>query len=89
MPKTMTISKARQELTALPDQLTKEPQTIAITRRGQPVLALIPWEMYESIVETLEILGDEETVGALRKAIREIGDGQGVDWARAREQLRP
>ena len=88
MAKTMPISKARQELTALPDQLAREPEPMAITRKGQPGLALLPWDLYQSIVETLEILGDEETVEALRKAIREIEHGQEVDWATAREQMR-
>ena len=87
MPRMMPITRARYELTALPEQLAREPETIAITRKGQPVLAVLPWDVYESIVETLEILGDKETVERLRMAISEIEDGRGLDWETAREQL--
>ena len=88
MPRTMTISKARQQLTTLPERLAEDTETIAITRKGVPVLALIPWDLYESLVETLEILGDEPMVTALRRAVQEVEAGRGVEWAAAREQLR-
>jgi hypothetical protein len=31
---------------------------VTITRRVRLVLAVLPWEFYESIIETLDILGD-------------------------------
>ena len=56
MPKDISITEARQEITALPERLAKEPGAVAVTRRGKPVLAIMPWDLYESIIETLEIL---------------------------------
>ncbi len=62
MTKTMPMVDARKRLTNLPEELLHG-DTIDIaqvTRRGRPVLAVMPWELYESISETLEVLGDGE-----------------------------
>jgi mRNA interferase RelE/StbE len=57
----LTISEARRALLDLPEKLARTPErAVTITRRGQPALAILPWEFYESIVETLDILGDPE-----------------------------
>lgn len=72
----MTISRARSEITALPRRFSKRPEAVTVTRRGKPVLAIMPWELYESIVETLEIMGDEEMMDALKKSIRDIKNGR-------------
>ena len=36
----------------------------------------MPWDLYESIVETLEILGDQNLMAALRKGIKDIEEGR-------------
>ena len=86
-PMQIPIIKARDRLTSLPEELTEEPGAIAVTRRGEPVLAILPWELYESIVETLEILSDEEMMAALRQSIKEASEGQAVPWDRAKQEL--
>ena len=57
----MPIAEARKVLNQLPDRFAAEPEAsaLAVTRRGRPVLALMPWSLYHGIVETLEVLGDE------------------------------
>jgi len=90
MTKSIPIIEARNQLTRLPAQFEKEPQTgaLAVTRRGKPVLALMSWELYESLVETLEILGDKELMKAFRKGVREIQAGKGIPWEKVKEDLR-
>ena len=83
----LPIIKARDRLTSLPEELAEEPGAIAVTRRGEPVLAILPWDLYESIVETLEILSDEELTVALRQSIKEASEGQAVPWDRAKKEL--
>lgn len=82
-----SMSEARNELTALPEKLEKKHSAAAITRRGKPVLAVMPWDLYESIIETLEILGDEKMSIALHKGIEEIAAGKGVPWEKAKREL--
>ena len=49
----LTISEARKEFLDLPEKLAREPErAVIITRRGQPVLAVLRWEFYESLVES-------------------------------------
>ena len=81
------IIKARHRLTSLPEELALEPGAVAVTRLGEPVLAILPWDLYESIVETLEILGDEELMAALRQAIKEADEGKAIPWDQARKGL--
>jgi antitoxin YefM len=85
--KDIPITEARHELTSLPERLVEEPGAVAVTRRGKPVLAILPWDLYESILETLEILGDKEQMAALRKGIEEITKGKGIPWEKARRPL--
>jgi antitoxin YefM len=84
----MPIIKARDRLTSLPEELAEEPGAIAVTRRGEPVLAILPWDLYESIVETLEILGDEDLMTALRQSVKEVSEGKTVPWDRAKQELK-
>lgn len=85
--KNYSMSEARNALTAMPEKLEKQHNAVAITRRGKPVLAVMPWELYESIMETLEILGDEEMTAALHNGILEIADGKGAAWEKAKRAL--
>jgi len=85
--KNYSISEARNELTAMPQKLEKQHSAVAITRRGKPVLAVMPWYLYGSIRETLEILGDEEMNAALHKGIVEFAAGKGVSWEKAKREL--
>lgn len=87
MAKDMPMTDARHELTSLPEQLSVSHEAVAVTRRGKPVLAILPWEEYEAIVETLEILSDEDLMRALRQGIREARQGKGIPWAQAKRKL--
>jgi prevent-host-death family protein len=81
------ITEAKQELNSLPEKLTQQGGTLAITRNGKPVLAVMTWEYYEAILETLEIYGDAELMTNLRQGIIEAKSAQGIDWESAKQNL--
>jgi len=84
----LTISEARKALLDLPEKLARTPErAVTVTRRGQPVLAILPWEFYESVVETLEVLGDPEMVTALRESLDDLTRGRVVGNAEAKKRL--
>ncbi len=89
MIKTMPIIEVRRKLTTLCEEFEQEPETgaIAVTRRGKPILAVMPWELYESIVETLEIMGDEELMQALRLGIKDIEEGRTSSMDEVKQEL--
>lgn len=72
-----SISEIREQITRLPERFDREPEAIAVTRHGKPVMAILPWELYESIIETLEVLGDPEQMAAFREGVREMEEGKG------------
>ncbi len=78
---------ARRGLTKLPEKLEARPATVAVTRRGKPVLAIMTWEDYESIMETLGVLSDDEAVEQLRRSIREVKEGKAIPWKEAKVHL--
>ncbi len=61
----LAMAEARKQLPKLADALEKHPEigAIKITRRGKPVLAVLSWDLYESVIETMEIMSDPETDG--------------------------
>lgn len=85
--KDLPITEARDELTTLPDKLSHTHETVTVTRRGKPVLAILPWEEYEAIVETLEILSDADLMTQLRQGIKEMKQGKLIPWDQVKHEL--
>jgi antitoxin YefM len=83
----LPITEARHELTSLPEKLTQQGGALAITRRGKPVLAVMTWQHYEAILETLEIYGDPNLMTNLRQGIAEAKSEQGLDWESSKQEL--
>ena len=89
MARTLSIMEARKQLTSLPEALVHDGQSdvLEVTRRGKPVLAVMPWELYEAVAETLEVMGDKELLEQLRQSIRELEAGELVPWQDAKREL--
>jgi len=85
--KELTTVNARRELTKLPEILGAEPATVAVTRRGKPVLAIMTWGDYQAIQETLEILNDNDAIEQLRRSIKEVKEGKTIPWEKAKARL--
>jgi antitoxin YefM len=58
MIRAMPMLETRMKLTRLPEDFEQDPDlgAVAITRRGKPVLAVMPWELYEATMKCLNIL---------------------------------
>ena len=76
------MEKARAELTRLPERLVPEgtEHAITVTRRGKPVLVVLSWSLHEALMETLEIVADEEQMAKLREAIQQVASGKTRPW---------
>ncbi len=85
----LPMIEARERLTSLPEELEqdKELGAIAITRQGKPVLAVMSWELYESLVETLEIMSDPEAMAAFHQGVKEMKEGKGIPLEEVKRQL--
>lgn len=88
MQKEMTIVEARNRLTQLSEELSNgDTDAIAITRRGKPILAVMPYDVYDTIVETLEIMSDPELMLTLRQSIQEADDGKLIPWEMVKQEM--
>jgi antitoxin YefM len=89
MTHTLSIMEARKQLTSLPETLLHDGQVdvLEVTRRGKPVLAVMPWELYEAVSETLEVMGDTELMAQLRQSIQEMNSGKLTPWQDAKQEL--
>jgi antitoxin YefM len=83
----LSISQARSKLTKLADDLGESHETVEVTNRGKPVLAILPWDLYESMMETMEILADKEMMDQVRRGIKEYKAGKGIPLADVKKRL--
>ena len=85
MPKQLTITQAQQQLPSLSKELTNEP--IIITQDGVPVIAALSYQHLSELMETLDILADQEFVLKLRKSLVEAEQDSTVAWDDVKIQL--
>jgi PHD/YefM family antitoxin component YafN of YafNO toxin-antitoxin module len=85
----LAMAEARKQLPKLADALEKHPEigAIKITRRGKPVLAVLSWDLYESVVETMEIMSDPEMMAAFRQGVKEMEEGKAIPWEQIKKEL--
>ena len=83
----MSITDARSRLTGLHTELSGSPGYIALTRYGRPVMALMSWELFESLQETMEIMGDPELMSQLRDSIKDIEEGRTISLDELKAEL--
>jgi antitoxin YefM len=90
----LSISEAQKELNRLPEQFEEGPEAVTVTRYGKPVMAILPYNTYKSLLEaiealqeTLEILKDEELMATFRESIKALKSGEMLDWEDAKREL--
>ena len=76
MAKYLTVSEAQQQLPELSAQLTDQPAII--TQDGKPVMVAFGLEQLESLMETIEIITDEEFMSDLKQGIKEAEQGETI-----------
>ena len=82
-----TLSEIQDKITLLPEHFKAMPEVVAIIQNGKPVMAILPWELYESFIETLEVMGDTELMTAFRQGVQELQEGKGEDWDNVKRKL--
>src|SRR3982074_2883596 len=85
----LAMADARKQLPKLADALEKHPEigAVKITRRGKPVLAVLSWDLYESVIETMEIMSDPELMAAFRQGVKEMQEGKAVPLEQFKREL--
>jgi antitoxin YefM len=79
MGRTLGITEARDQLMKLSDEMTGTAEAVTITKHGKPVMAVLSYDLYESLLETLSILSDREAAEALWRSLADISEGRVQD----------
>ena len=76
MPRTVPFTEARSRLSELVDEVEHKHEHLVITRNGRPAAVVLSADEYEALEETLEVLEDAETLGALRESEDDVRAGR-------------
>ncbi len=85
--KTVPFTEARAHLSDLVDEVERRHEHVVITRNGRPAAVVVSADEYEQLEETLEILGDEETLTALRESEEDVRAGRVFSLEAVRREL--
>lgn len=81
MAQMISVSKAKQRLLELARRSHDFGESFILLKDGEPMSAMLPFDEYESLLETLDILEDDPDILAkLRRAEKEIKRGKFSVW---------
>lgn len=83
----MSITEARKRLTQLPEEMEHLGWAVPLTRHGTPVMALMSWDLFDAITETLEIMSDPVVMAELKLAIEQLEQGESRPWEDVKAEL--
>jgi prevent-host-death family protein len=72
----LPVTKIKKDLLKLIKRMEEEGMTIAITRKGVSTGIMMPYSRYESLLETIEILSDQEALEPLRQSGEDFRNGR-------------
>ena len=76
MTKNVTLKELRPRLPKIINEVDRKMDRFIITRRGKPVALLMSVDDYESVLETLDILGNAKLVKKIKKAREDVKKGR-------------
>ena len=73
---TVTLSDAKTHLARLLSEVVEMGERVVITRLGRPAGVLVSVDEYDGLLETLEILADDDMADAIRRGLDEAERGE-------------
>lgn len=65
---TLPLAEVRAHLSRLVDEAERTHERVEVTKNGRRAAVLLSADDYDSLMETLDILGDAEAMAAIREA---------------------
>jgi prevent-host-death family protein len=72
---TAPLTEVRDRLREIVDEVVATGEYYVITRHGRPLAVVLAHDEYESLIETLNILSDDDAMGAIAEGEAEL-DGE-------------
>lgn len=90
---TISLTEAQSKIVHLPEQFAEDSSAVIVTSEGEPVMAILPYSEYkflekiDSLLETMEIMQDEELMAAFREGVQELAEGKTKPWEDVKRDL--
>ena len=72
---TAPLTDARSRLSEIVDEVESTGAEFVITKHGRPAAVIVGHEDYESLIETLNIIADSDTMAAIAEAEADLAAG--------------
>ncbi len=76
LKKILPVTRVKRELLDILKSMEEEYSTITMTRNGEPVGVMMTPDRYEALLETIEILGDNKILQALKTSQKDYKSGR-------------
>lgn len=76
---TAPLTEVRDNLKQIVDDVVSKGDEYVITRHGKPLAVVISYDDYESLLETLNILSDDDATAAIVEGQADAASGALVD----------
>jgi antitoxin YefM len=73
------LTEARERLSEIVDEVASNGGEFLITKHGRPMAVLIASDEFEALIETLNILSDDDAMAAIREAKADLLSGDLID----------
>ncbi|WP_344877600.1 type II toxin-antitoxin system Phd/YefM family antitoxin [Allokutzneria multivorans] len=79
--KTLPLAEVKAHLSALVSEIEAQHEQVTVTKNGAPAAVVISVHEWESLLETIAVLSDQQTVADLAEAqrTRAAGETYGTD----------
>ena len=85
--KDINVSEAKNRLTELVKEVEATTSSYAILRSGQKVAILLSAEEYESLLESVEVLSDQNLMKQMVQSAKEFARGEGIPFSKIRRNV--
>ena len=76
---TAPFTEVRDKLREIIDEVVETGDHYVITRHGRPLAVVVGHDEWESLIETLNILSDEDTMAAIAEGEADLREGLVTD----------
>ncbi|KKS31871.1 MAG: Prevent-host-death family protein [Candidatus Amesbacteria bacterium GW2011_GWA2_42_12] len=85
--KTLSITKAREDLFKIAEQVQKPNNFYTLSIEGEPKVVMMSYDEFDSMRETMEILSDPDIMKNIKKAEDEYEKGEYITWQEMKKEL--
>ena len=72
----LPVTKVKRQFLEILKAMEEDYATVTVTRNGEPVGIMMPPDRYEALLETIEILGDNKILQALKASHKDFKSGR-------------